>query len=142
MTEDKKLDLVLLVDDDPVVNILNTVIIKQSGFVKEIRQADSAESALNALTLLQLEKKWPSIIFVDINMPGIDGWEFIEMLGEKFIDFKNKCVICVLSSSLDPRDRDKATQSPWVDSFLSKPLPGEAMEHLCRMYYDLKVGVK
>lgn len=124
------IDLVLLVDDDHIVNFLNTTIIKHTHRVGEIQSVTSGKNALDKLKEFQLTNRWPSIIFIDINMPGISGWELVELFKEKFPTLKNKSLICLLSSSLDPRDKAKAELSEWIDYFVSKPLTTEAVMHL------------
>jgi len=137
MAEDhQKLDLALLIDDDDVVNILNTIMVRQTGRVESILAIQSAEKALEALSAFQHEDKWPSLIFVDINMPGMDGWEFIEQFRESFSAYKQKCVICLLSSSLDPRDKQKAAQSDMVDYYASKPLTKAVVHTVWKKYVD------
>jgi len=133
----KKPDLVLLIDDDDAVNMLNTIILRKSGLADNIVAVQSGEKGLEALSEFLTENKWPGIIFVDINMPGICGWEFIERFKKDFVQFKEKCLICVLSSSLDPRDRENAKNSDMVDSYLSKPLSIDVVTSLGRMYSQL-----
>jgi len=137
MTEDhQKLDLAFLIDDDDVVNILNTIQVRQTGRVESILAIQSAEKALETLSTFQRENKWPSLIFVDINMPGMNGWEFIDQFRESFSAHKQKCVICMLSSSLDPRDMQKAAQSDMVDHYASKPLTQEVVHTVWKKYVD------
>ncbi len=133
----KKPDLVLLIDDDDAVNMLNTIILRKSGLADNIVAVQSGKKGLEALTEFRTENKWPGIIFVDINMPGICGWEFIERFKKDFVQFKEKCLICVLSSSLDPRDRENAKKSDMVDSYLSKPLSIDVVTSLGRKYSQL-----
>ena len=133
----KKPDLVLLIDDDDAVNMLNTIILRKSGLADNIVAVQSGEKGLEALSEFLTENKWPGIIFVDINMPGICGWEFIERFKKDFVQFKEKCLICVLSSSLDPRDRENAKNSDMVDSYLSKPLSIDVVTSLGKKYAQL-----
>jgi CheY-like chemotaxis protein len=138
MTElSKKPELVLLIDDDEAVNMLNTIILRKSGLAENIVAVQSGEKGLEALMEFQTENRWPGIIFVDINMPGICGWEFIERFKKNFLQFKDRCLICVLSSSLDPRDRENAKQSDMVDSFISKPLSIDAATSLGIKFSEL-----
>ena len=127
----KKLGSVLLIDDDDVVNTLHSIILRQSGLVENIRSVMSGTEGLNALSAYEKDNYWPSIIFVDINMPGMNGWEFIENFKEKFSAYKQKCMICLLSSSLDPRDKEKASKSDLVDFYFSKPLSIDAVRTIC-----------
>jgi CheY-like chemotaxis protein len=133
----KKPELVLLIDDDDAVNMLNTIVLRKSGLAENIVAVQSGEKGLEALMEFQTENRWPGIIFVDINMPGICGWEFIERFKRDFIQYKNKCLICVLSSSLDPSDKENAKKSDMVDSYLSKPLSFDAANSLGRKYSEL-----
>jgi len=130
MIETDTIDLVLLVDDDDVVNFLNSTIINQTGRVKEIQSVTSGNHAIGKLEEFQSTNRWPAIIFIDINMPGINGWELVELLKEQFQTLKNKSIVCLLSSSLDPRDREKAEKSDWVDYYISKPLTTDAVVKL------------
>lgn len=133
----KKPELVLLIDDDDAVNALNTIILRKSGLTQNIVAVQSGEQGLEVLTGFQTENRWPGIIFVDINMPGICGWDFLERFKEKFMQFKDRCIICLLSSSLDPRDRENANKSDIVDSYFSKPLSIDAVNSLGRRYSEL-----
>jgi CheY-like chemotaxis protein len=133
----KKPELVLLIDDDEAVNMLNTIILRKSGLAENIVAVQSGEKGLEALLGFQTENRWPGIIFVDINMPGICGWEFIDRFKKEFQQFKHRCLICVLSSSLDPRDRENAKKSDMVDTFLSKPLSIDVATSLGRQYNEL-----
>jgi len=127
----KKLGSVLLIDDDDVVNTLHSIVLRQSGLVENIRSVMSGNEGLRVLSAYEKENYWPSIIFVDINMPGMNGWEFIENFKEKFSAYKQKCMICLLSSSLDPRDKEKASKSDLVDFYFSKPLSIDAVRTIC-----------
>lgn len=131
MTDVRKIDLILLVDDDNIVNFLNTTIIKHTNRVEEIYSVTSAIAALDKLNEFKEAGRWPSIICVDINMPGVNGWEFIELLKEQFAAFKDRSLVCILSSSLDPRDEAKAEQSEWINQYLSKPLTSQGIHELC-----------
>jgi len=127
----KKLGSVLLIDDDDVVNTLHSIILRQSGLVENIKSVMSGKEGLSTLSNYEKDNHWPSVIFVDINMPGMNGWEFIESFKEKFSAYKQKCTICLLSSSLDPRDKEKASKSDLVDFYFSKPLSIDTVRTIC-----------
>ena len=128
----KKLSLVLLIDDDDVVNTLHSIVLRKSGLVENIQSVMSGNEALSVLSACERDNCWPSLIFVDINMPGMNGWEFIEIFNEKFSTLKKKSMICLLSSSLDPRDREKAEKSNLIDFYFSKPLSIEAVSAILK----------
>ena len=130
----RKLDSVLLIDDDDVVNTLNSIILRKSGLVENIQSVMSGSEGLSTLSVCEKDNCWPSLIFVDINMPGMNGWEFIELFKEKFSALKKKSMICLLSSSLDPRDKEKADKSDLVDFYFSKPLSLEVVHEVCNNF--------
>ena len=131
MSDSKKLDSVLLIDDDDVVNTLHSIILRQSGLVETIKSVMSGSEALSTLSAYEKDQRWPSVIFVDINIPGMNGWEFIEYFNQKFSGNKHKCKVCLLSSSLDPRDKEKADKSEFVDFYFSIPLVLENVTAIC-----------
>ena len=75
------LDLILCVDDDPITLMLCKMVIAKSSFASEIITAQNGEEALNYFDDLKLNnlgaeiKKYPSLVFLDLNMPVMDGWE-------------------------------------------------------------------
>ena len=137
MPEPLKLDTVFLIDDDETVNFLNTVIIKSTGLIKNITAVSSAENALQELALRRNGNSWPGILFVEINMPKINGWEFLDQFRIQFKEYKNKCLVCMLSSSLDPRDQLMVNNSDIADFFIPKPLTVEAVSDLYHKYMEL-----
>jgi len=132
-----KLNSVLLIDDDDVVNTLNTIILRHTEVAENIKAVRSGEHGIQVLSEYLSEGKWPAIIFVDINMPGIDGWEFLKMFDERFSAVRHKCIICLLSSSLDSRDRERASKTGLVDFYISKPLTFETVHEVVKKYNDL-----
>jgi len=131
------LDLILCVDDDPITLMLCKMVIAKSSFASEIITAQNGEEALNYFDDLKLNnlgaeiKKYPSLVFLDLNMPVMDGWEFLDHFSkEEYTSaFKNTKII-VLSSTIDPNDIEKSKTYPMVLDFLSKPITKEIVENL------------
>ena len=131
------LDLILCVDDDPITLMLCKMVISKSSFATEIITAQNGEEALNYFDDLKLNnlgaeiKKYPSLVFLDLNMPVMDGWEFLDHFSkEEYTSaFKNTKVI-VLSSTIDPNDIGKSKTYSMVLDFLSKPITKEIVENL------------
>ncbi len=72
----------------------------------------------------------PNFILLDINMPGMNGWEFLDGLQQSEISSSKLPIIYMLSSSLDPEDEAKARKSALVKGFISKPLEVEKLPFL------------
>ena len=131
------LDLILCVYDYPITLMLCKMVIAKSSFASEIITAHNGEEALNYFDDLKLNnlgaeiKKYPSLVFLDLNMPVMDGWEFLDHFSkEEYTSaFKNTKVI-VLSSTIDPNDIEKSKTYPMVLDFLSKPITKEIVENL------------
>ena len=131
------LDLVLCVDDDPITLMLCKMVINRSEFAKELITAQNGEEALNYFDDLKLNnlgneiKRYPELIFLDLNMPVMGGWEFLDCFtrDDYRSQFKDSKVI-VLSSTIDPEDISKAKTYPMVINFLSKPITKEMLEGL------------
>ena len=111
----------ILIDDDPFNNVICSMVIEQSIGKADIKSFEVAEEGLLHIGNFNKDHE-PAILFLDINMPGMTGWEFLERF-EKFGDhIKEKISIYILSSSIDERDKDKATFSKYISGFISKPL--------------------
>ncbi|MGZ3778584.1 MAG: response regulator [Mucilaginibacter sp.] len=118
----------ILVDDDDFTNILHDIILKDTlGEQTEIEAFTEAEKGLEFIKEKYAESSDHTILFLDINMPRICGWEFLEQFEEFGEAIKRQIDIYILSSSVDGRDRDKAEANKNVKGFLSKPLTTEVI---------------
>lgn len=131
------LDLILCVDDDPVTLMLCKMVIARSEFATEIVTAQNGEEALNYFDDLRLNNlgvaitKYPKLVFLDLNMPVMGGWEFLDcFLKAEYRAVFGECKVIVLSSTIDPDDIKKAKTYPMVLNFLSKPISKEMLEDL------------
>ena len=128
----KSFDLVMLVDDNDTYNFINRRILEQKQFAKNIEVQSSGIGALSYLEEhLGSPNKLPDIIFLDINMPLLNGHEFLYKLERISETVKNnKCKVVMLSSSGDEDDISQAKEYPSVINFLQKPLTLEALDNL------------
>lgn len=125
------LDLILCVDDDPITLMLCKKVITKASFSKDIATAKNGQEALQYFDsfINNEENKIPQLIFLDLNMPVMDGWEFLDSFStEKYSKINTK--IIVLSSTIDPEDHQKSKKYPMVIDFLSKPITNEILNYL------------
>lgn len=128
------LERILCVDDDPITLMLCKKVIQKSNFSKEIDTAINGENALNyfenLITTEPISSNYPQLIFLDLNMPVMNGWEFLDTFSKnQYLKF-SKIKVIVLSSTIDPEDIQKSKQYPMVIEFLSKPITTEILEIL------------
>jgi CheY-like chemotaxis protein len=132
----KKLNCILLIDDDKATNFINERVIKKLDCTKRIVTVYNGAEALEFLSieengnLLQ-----PDLIFLDINMPVMDGWEFLEHYRKLHENKKAKVVLLMLTTSLNPDDVKKANKIQEVKGFKNKPLTIEMMQDILKAYF-------
>jgi response regulator RpfG family c-di-GMP phosphodiesterase len=126
--EGKDINLVMLVDDNDTDNFISRRIIEITQFAKGVIIKNSGKSALEYLEENKhVPNSIPDLIFLDINMPIVDGFVFLYEF-EKFDDgLKNKCKVIILSSSDNKRDIDKIVNNDHVIKFITKPLTENAL---------------
>lgn len=129
------LETVLCVDDDPITLMLCKKVIVKANFGKEIIFAQNGQEALELFDKIKTENNQvPQLIFLDLNMPVMNGWDFIEKFSmNKVKEFENTKII-ILSSTIDPADFNRAKQYGVVSHFLSKPITVEMLENLKEIY--------
>jgi CheY-like chemotaxis protein len=135
---EKKLNCVLLIDDDEATNYFNQLIIEKSGFVKDVIIKQNGKEALQYLEYIFSENEGvsgPDLIFLDINMPAMDGWEFLEEYKKLHVDQKGKVIIVMLTTSLFLEDKERALDLPEVSGFEHKPLTKSKFEKILQVYF-------
>lgn len=120
------IETILLVDDDSFTNLYNKTIIDEEGIAKNVFYVNSATAAIEFLK--NQKNGVPNVILLDINMPVINGWEFLEQVEDQFIKKNDKCKVFMLSASQNPDDIEKSKKFPCVSWFLNKPLNLEVLK--------------
>jgi len=116
------LSQIILIDDDPVNNFLNEKIIQKAGIVYETITFTTVEDAIHHLDwwCVMERKKCPELILLDISMPSLDGFDFIQIFNK--LKFKKEdTTIAILSSSQDDRDI-RRVKAMGIEHYLVKPL--------------------
>jgi response regulator RpfG family c-di-GMP phosphodiesterase len=116
----------LLIDDNYIDNFITTKMLEGSSFAKEVIAMQSPEAAIEALRLGTVT---PDVIFLDIRMPIMSGFEFLEEY-DKLSIVKDNIKIFMLSSSLDPRDIKQSIVNKHVIQFIHKPITAKALDDL------------
>ncbi|MDW3209783.1 MAG: response regulator [Reichenbachiella sp.] len=132
----KKLNCILLIDDDEPTNFLNEMIISQLNCTESIVAVQSGREALDYLgSQVDGQFPQPDLILLDINMPGMNGWEFLVKYKNLDESQKGKVIIMMLTTSLNPDDEAKAHGIKDIKSFMRKPLTKEAFIDVLDRYF-------
>lgn len=139
-----KLNCILLIDDDEPTNFLSQMIIEKADCAAEIQIAYSGKQAIDYLTSQgtsasgQNTYPRPDLIFLDINMPAMNGWEFLQKYNSLEKEHQGNIVIIMLTTSLNPDDRLRSKDFHHVSGFENKPLTREKLETLLRKHFPEK----
>ena len=114
---------IMVIDDNEIDRYIAQMNIEGEEFAGEIVLMESAKSGLEYLRSLEMNPdELPEIIFLDIRMPDMDGFGFLEEYNKLPEVIRKKSIIMMLSSSLNPEDHEKANTNEYVSRFLTKPL--------------------
>lgn len=129
MNSEYLIDSVLLVDDDPVTNYLNEELLSELQISKDVEVTDDAKEALGFIENCYLPKENPKslLILLDINMPGWDGFEFLDELNSLTEIPNHQIDVIILSSSIHRIDKEKAENYKVLD-YIAKPLTPEKLK--------------
>lgn len=121
----------LLIDDDDIISVIHPATIQRAIADSDIEITPSGTEALALIDeLIQCGESAPNYIFLDINMPEISGFEFLDRLTDVERDFLKESKIIMLSSSVNQHDIERAKTYPLIRDFVSKPLTVEYIRDL------------
>jgi CheY-like chemotaxis protein len=135
MTINAKAVSILLVDDDEINNFISVKLIKKTLLNTEISTCLNGKFAIELLVEIQETNpdKLPDYILLDINMPIMNGWEFLEEYKRLGIDPNGKSKIFIISSSVFNNDINKAKSYSLVKDFISKPLSVDKIKEVLNL---------
>jgi len=134
-----KFHSVLLIDDSIPINYFHKIIVKKSGIALSCIAVNNGQEALDYLQIKRdAQERFPELIFVDINMPVINGWEFLEKFRAKHKSILKEVVTVMLTTSINPDDREKAKKLN-VPNYLPKPLTVQVLKDLYDSYYKARL---
>jgi response regulator of citrate/malate metabolism len=130
----KKLSGILLIDDDVTTNFVNELLLDDLDVANNILVADSAKEGISIIQTQCNEKNCLELILLDINMPEMNGFEFLEVYKKLNFPKKEAVKIIMLTTSNNPKDIERLQNMPIVD-FLNKPLNEEKVHELLMKHF-------
>jgi CheY-like chemotaxis protein len=137
----KKINCILLIDDNQADNEFHRIKIMKADVCNNIKIVTNGQMALDYLIKSgepgqQESYPKPDLIFLDINMPGMNGFEFLEEYKKLDQSLKSKVVIIMLTTSLNPDDKERALATNEVTDFQNKPLTIEGLHEILKSFFN------
>ena len=120
----------IIIDDDSINNMICRKTIQVVFPTVNIKTFTTPEAGLEYIHNLQEDTKTNVILFLDINMPGLNGWDVLELFKELPEKIRARFKIFMLSSSIDPLDKQKADSDPFTTGYISKPLNNTVLNNI------------
>lgn len=133
----KKINCVLLVDDDDATNYIHQYIMKEIQFADHIKIAKNGHKALDYIkSINNKDYLKPDILFLDVNMPVMNGWEFLKQYELLDNSLQNDTMVVLFTTSLKPNEEELVGSFCSIDHVMSKPLTPEMLEKLQVQYFN------
>jgi CheY-like chemotaxis protein len=135
----QKLKCILVIDDDEPTNFFTQMILEEMNCAEHIKTVQGGQEALEYLGKSESGGSdphlypGPDLVFLDINMPAMNGWEFLEEY--KKMSVKHRIIMVMLTTSLFPEDRAKAGSTPEISGFENKPLTAAKVKAVLEKYF-------
>lgn len=128
-----KVERTCIIDDDPIHLYGMKLLMKKLDFTEEVMVFHDGQAAIDALLdLLNSGEVLPNVIFLDLNMPVKDGWGFLDDFVKIPYNNRQQVTIYVVSSSINPYDRQRAEQYEMVSNYIVKPIDGDQLRNILK----------
>ncbi len=125
------INMIFIVDDDPIHQQIAKIMIERQGISNNIRVFSDAQEVLDYFREnTNVADALPDLILLDLNMPVMDGWEFLDEYAGFQTSLPKEVKIFVLTSSIDEKDKERVRSYKFVSGYLTKPLSKEIISHL------------
>lgn len=126
------MNLAYLIDDDEVIIYLTDLLIKNVEFCDRLASFTDSNLAMKTLrSAIETGKDLPSVILIDLNMPVMDGWAFLDELSG--LPLKHEIPVFIFTSSIDPQDMDRSKNYKIVKDYITKPLTIHKINKILRL---------
>jgi CheY-like chemotaxis protein len=125
-----QLNNILLIDDDDATCLILKAMLSKNNIVKKFNFCLGGMEALEFLRQSELNNDFPQVIFVDLNMPGMSGYEFIPIYEERFYKKHPQTKLAVVTSSMRVKDQQQSLSFESVTKFITKPLTTEKIRSM------------
>lgn len=131
-TSVKSFDLVYVVEDDAITSKITELHLRQHGAFRQVQRYQNGQPAFAALMQASVHPaQLPDLILLDLNMPVMDGWEFLDALSTQ--SWQELVSVCVLTSSIHPEDIEKAKTYPEVRGYFTKPVTTSLLNQVVQL---------
>lgn len=126
---EKKLNCIALIDDDEATNFFHRMLIKKTGTTDQVLVF---QGAMNALDYFKKDEELliPDLILLDLNMPVMDGWDFLDEFANLPEAVNNRTKVVILTTSPNPEEVKRAKNHKFVSGFKTKPFTPEKMQEI------------
>jgi CheY-like chemotaxis protein len=135
-----KLGSILLVDDDKITNFLNQLLLNDLGVAQQVLTAENGQEALRIIEEQCESSNCPALILLDVNMPVMNGFEFLEAYEKMAFTSKQSIIVVMLTTSLHPRDVKRLSGMP-IQGFLNKPLTKIMVQELVQKHFSAEPSI-